>query len=107
MAHYAFISERYVTEVINGKDETEHFDGKYWEDYYATQRTGQECKRTSYNTYIDKDGVSKHTDGGTPFRGCYAGRNYFYDEVNNVFVPPDYTYDAKSGKYILPPYIQE
>jgi hypothetical protein len=22
------------------------------------------------------------------FRGCYAGKGYFYDEVNDVFIPP-------------------
>lgn len=75
MAHYAFInSDNIVVEVIVGRDEDEIVDGiSDWETYYAAQRPGLICKRTSYNTYRDKDGVSRHSSDGTPFRGQYAG----------------------------------
>tara|TARA_Y100000004_G_scaffold191953_1_gene251681 strand:- start:293 stop:703 length:411 start_codon:yes stop_codon:yes gene_type:complete len=84
MAHYAFINENnIVTDVIVGKDEDdttdlpEGFDS--WEDWYADFR-GETCKRTSYNTV-----ANTHTDGGTPFRGNYAGIGMTYDADNDVF----------------------
>jgi hypothetical protein len=90
MAHYAFINaDGIVTEVIVGRDENDLPEGiSSWEDYYATKRDNQVCKRTSYNTYIDENGVSQHRTGGTPFRGTYAGIGYTYDAVNDVFVAP-------------------
>jgi hypothetical protein len=79
MAHYAFIDEQnIVTEVIVGNDET---TGD-WEAYYAAVR-GQRCKRTSYHT---QRGV--HLDGGTPFRGNYAGIGHEYRADIDAFVPP-------------------
>ena len=39
--------------------------------------------QTSYNTY-----GNKHTQGGTPLRGNYAGIGYSYDAVNDVFIAP-------------------
>ena len=87
MAHYAYLDENnIVTEVITGKDETdldtlpEGFAN--WEEWYADFR-GQTCKRTSYNTV-----GNQHKDGGTPFRGNYAGINYTYDTENDVFISP-------------------
>ena len=81
MAHYAFLdSNNVVTEVIPGKDEGE--DGIDWEQYYGEFR-GQVCKRTSYNTLNNV-----HNNGGTPFRGNYAGVGYTYREDINAFVPP-------------------
>jgi len=38
--------------------------------------------QTSYNT-----SANKHTLGGTPFRGNYAGIGYEWDEDNNIFWP--------------------
>lgn len=73
MAHYAFLDENnIVTEVITGIDETELIEGKSPEVWYGEFR-GQTCVRTSYNGNI---------------RGVYAGIGYFYDEVNDLFVPP-------------------
>ena len=86
MAHYAFIKDNLVTEVITGKDETETAPEGFvdWEAYYLTKRPGQDaCKRTSYNTV-----GNTHTDEGTPFRGNYAGVGYTYDTENDVFYPP-------------------
>ena len=87
MAHYAFLDENNkVVEVITGKGEDdtdtlpEEFDS--WEDWYADFE-GLTCKRTSYNTR-----ANTHTNGGTPFRGNYAGLGYTYDEDNDVFIPP-------------------
>ena len=39
--------------------------------------------QTSYNTY-----GNKHTQGGTPLRGNYAGIGFTYDAVNDVFIAP-------------------
>ena len=81
MAHYAFLdSNNVVTEVIPGKNEGE--DGIDWEQWYGDFR-GQVCKRTSYNTY-----ANVHNNGGTPFRGNYAGIGYTYRSDIDAFVPP-------------------
>jgi|TARA_R100000479_G_C6384554_1_gene202490 hypothetical protein len=81
MAHYAFLDEEnIVIEVIVGKNENE--GDTNWETYYENVR-GKTCKRTSYNTFHNS-----HKEGGTPFRGNYAGINFTYDETNDVFIPP-------------------
>jgi hypothetical protein len=81
MAHYAFLdSNNVVTEVIPGKNEGE--DGIDWEQWYGDFR-GQVCKRTSYNTI-----GNVHNNGGTPYRGNYAGIGYTYQADIDAFVPP-------------------
>lgn len=81
MAHYAFLNENnIVTEVIVGKNEGE--DGIDWEQYYGDFR-GQVCKRTSYNTL-----GNVHVNGGTPYRGNYAGIGFSYRDDIDAFVPP-------------------
>jgi len=83
MAHYSFLDENnIVTEVIVGIDETELIEGKDPETWYGEFR-GQTCKRTSYNT---RGGV--HVNGGTPFRGNYAGVGCEYREDLDAFIPP-------------------
>ena len=84
MAYYALLDENnIVTQVISGIDENnttdlpENFDS--WEEFYADFHN-QTCKRTSYNTK-----GNEHLEGGTAFRGNYAGVGYIYDEVNDVF----------------------
>jgi hypothetical protein len=72
MAHYAFITDGIVTEVITGIDETELIEGLDTETWYGNFR-GQTCKRTSYNGNIRKQ---------------YAGIGYTYDAVNDVFISP-------------------
>ena len=72
MAHYAFITDGIVTEVITGIDETELIEGLSPEEWYGNFR-GQKCVRTSYNGNI---------------RGVYAGIGYTYDEVTDTFIPP-------------------
>ncbi len=88
MAHYAFITDGIVTEVIVGKDEGT--DGVDWEEYYGNYRS-QTCKRTSYNTF-----GNQHLLDGIPFRGNYAGKGYTYDEVNDVFIAPQPVEEGKT-----------
>jgi hypothetical protein len=93
MAHYAFLDENnIVTEVIVGKNEGE--DGIDWEVWYGDFR-GQVCKRTSYNTR-----GNVHANGGTPYRGNYAGIGYAYRADIDAFVPPkpyaSWTLDANA-----------
>ena len=70
MAHYAFITDGIVTEVITGKDETELIEGLDTETWYGNYR-GQVCKRTSYNNNI---------------RGVYAGIGYTYNTEEDIFI---------------------
>jgi hypothetical protein len=72
MAHYAFITDGIVTEVITGIDETELIEGLDTETWYGNFK-GQTCKRTSYNNNIRKQ---------------YAGIGFTYDAVNDVFIAP-------------------
>jgi hypothetical protein len=72
MAHYAFLENNIVTEVITGKDETELIDGLTPEEWYANFR-GQTCIRTSYNGNI---------------RGKYASIGDFYDPIDDAFISP-------------------
>jgi hypothetical protein len=72
MAHYAFITDGIVTEVITGIDETETIEGLDPETWYANFR-GQTCKRTSYNHKI---------------RFNYAGIGYTYDPIDDAFIAP-------------------
>jgi hypothetical protein len=73
MAHYAFLDDsNFVTEVIVGIDETELIEGKTPEEWYAEFR-GQRCVRTSYSGKI---------------RYNYAGIGFYYDEVDDAFIPP-------------------
>ena len=73
MAHYAFITNGIVTEVITGIDETELIEGLDPETWYGNFRN-QLCKRTSYN------------NNGIRFN--YAGIGYSYDEVRDAFIAP-------------------
>lgn len=85
MAHYAFIKDNIVTEVIVGKDETETAPEGFadWEEYYLTKRPDQDtCKRTSYNTV-----ANEHLENGISFRGNFAGIGMSYDTENDVFIP--------------------
>ena len=72
MAHYAFITDGIVTEVIAGIDETELIEGLDTETWYSNFR-GQVCKRTSYHGNIRKN---------------YAAIGFTYDETRDAFIPP-------------------
>ena len=87
MAHYAFLDENNIVQAVYvGVDEndlSELPEGvSSWEEHY-TNTQGMTCKRTSYNTV-----GNTHTDGGTPFRGNYAGIGFTYDTDNDVFYGP-------------------
>jgi hypothetical protein len=88
MAHYAFITDGIVTEVIPGIDETELIEGLDTETWYGNFR-GQICKRTSYNSKI---------------RGVYAGIGYSYNEAEDIFVTPQpYPSWTREGSYWYAP----
>ena len=72
MAHYAYLQNQIVINVIVGKDETETIDGLDPETYYALG-TPYTVKRTSYNGNI---------------RYNYAGLGYVYDSIRDAFIPP-------------------
>jgi hypothetical protein len=72
MAHYAFLNDNIVTEVITGIDETETIEGLDTETWYGNFRN-QVCKRTSYNGNI---------------RYNYAGVGYKYDADADAFIAP-------------------
>lgn len=87
MAHYAYLNENNIVEyVFVGPDENnppQGFDS--WEEYFET-KTGQKCKRTSYNTW-----ANDHYLGGEPYRYNYAGLGFTYDELlgpDGAFIPP-------------------
>jgi hypothetical protein len=73
MAHYAFLENNIVTEVITGIDETETIEGLDTETWYGNFR-GQVCKRTSYNGNI---------------RYNFAGIGYTYDQTRDAFISPE------------------
>ena len=70
MAHYAFITDGIVTEVIVGIDESQTIEGLDTETWYGNFRN-QVCKRTSYNNKIRKQ---------------YAGIGYTYNTDADVFI---------------------
>jgi len=73
MAHYAFLTNGIVTEIITGIDETKLIEGLDTETWYANYR-GQVCKRTSYNGNYRKN---------------YAGKGFTYDETRDAFIAPE------------------
>jgi hypothetical protein len=91
MAHYAFITDSIVTEVITGIDETELIEGLDTETWYGNFR-GQLCKRTSYNNRI---------------RFNYAGVGYTYDETRDAFIAPEpddaIGFNEETCQWITPP----
>ena len=72
MAHYAYLQNQIVVDVIVGKDETETINGLDTETYYALG-TPYTVKRTSYNGKI---------------RFNYAAIGYVYDSIRDAFIPP-------------------
>jgi hypothetical protein len=90
MAHYAFITDGIVTEVITGIHETETIEGLDTETWYGNYR-GQMCKRTSYNNRI---------------RFNFAGIGYTYDAVRDAFIAPEPVnaigFDEDTCRWIVP-----
>ena len=103
MAHFAKIENGIVTNVIVVHN-NEAPDEATGQAFIASIGLDGEWKQTSYNTryiyeyeYDDNSPPnvigativgSEHTDGGTPFRGTYAGIGYIYDAVTDTFTPP-------------------
>jgi hypothetical protein len=87
MAHYAYLENNIVIDVIVGKDESELIDDLDTETYYA-QGTPYLVKRTSYNSKI---------------RGNFAGLGYTYLPLEDIFMPPkchdEAVLNAKSAKW--------
>jgi hypothetical protein len=90
MAHFAKIglnSKVLVVLTLNNSDmlnasgiEDESVGQQYLERH--NNWPAQMWIQTSYNT-----AGGKHSKGGTPFRGNYAGIGYTWDEDNNIFWP--------------------
>ena len=74
MSHFAKVCDGKVVNVIVAEQE--------FFDTFIDSSAGT-WLQTSYNTY-----GNKHTQGGTPLRGNYAGIGYSYDATNDVFVAP-------------------
>jgi hypothetical protein len=74
MAHFAKVVDGKVSQVIVA--EPEFFNT------FVDSSPGAWIQ-TSYNTI-----GGKHTQGGTPLRGNYAGIGYTYDQANDVFYAP-------------------
>jgi len=63
--------------------------------------TAQMWIQTSYNTFRNQ-----HKNGGTPFRGNYAGIGYTWDEDNEMFFPkkpyPSWVKDLTTASWKSP-----
>jgi len=74
LGHFAKVVDGKVTQVIVA--EPEFFDT------FVDSSPGT-WLQTSYNTI-----GGKHTQGGTPLRGNYAGIGFSYDPTADAFIPP-------------------
>ena len=88
MAHFCELdSNNIVTQVIVVADaDTADAQGNHMESIgiaFCQRLIGGNWKQTSYNTQ-----GGTHTNGGTPFRGNYAGIGYTYDTLHDVFYAP-------------------
>jgi hypothetical protein len=74
MGHFAKVVDGKVTQVIVAEP-----------DFFTTfvDSSPGEWVQTSYNTI-----AGKHTQGGTPLRGNYAGIGFTYDRTKDVFYAP-------------------
>ena len=80
MAHYAFVRDGQVVDVIVAEQE--------FVDWLSTSGHRQpvgvgEWIQTSYNTTC-----GEHLKGGTPLRKNFAGIGYLYDADADAFYPP-------------------
>ena len=80
IAHWAELDENnIVTRVLVVADDVEDGQKFLAEDLGL----GGTWKRTSYNTM-----AGEHRNGGTPFRGNYAGIGFKYDADLDAFIAP-------------------
>ena len=91
MAHFAKINEdnEVLTVLYVNDNDTQNSEGTEIESigqtYLETHNNWPSHLwiKTSYRT-----SGNKHRDGGTAFRGNYAGVGYIWDENNQIFWPP-------------------
>jgi len=74
MSHFAKVVDGIVTQVILAEPE-------FFKTFVDSSPGA--WIQTSYNTY-----GNKHSAGGVPLRGNYAGIGYTYDAVHDVFYAP-------------------
>jgi hypothetical protein len=79
MAHWAEIDENNVVLRVLVTDNDLPDEGHQW----LVDNLGGTWLKTSYNTKHHE-----HSQGGTPFRGNYAGPGGTYDPDADVFIPP-------------------
>jgi hypothetical protein len=88
MAHYAYVNDGIVTQVIVGPDEGGETD---WEAHFSAKGKGH-AVRTSYNTrggvHYDLETGEPSADQSKAFRFNYAGIGFTYDETRDAFIPP-------------------
>ena len=80
MSHYAKVLNGIVQKVIVAEA-----------DFFNTfvDTSPGEWVQTSYNTYGNIHyGQDGQPDGGIALRGNYAGINFIYDRIHDVFYPP-------------------
>lgn len=103
MAHFAKIENNIVTAVIAVSNDNAPTESS-GQAFIASLGIKGEWKQTSYNTryvyeyeFDDSEPPnvinatligSEHTQGGTPFRGTYAGIGYIYDAEADKFIAP-------------------
>jgi len=84
MAHFALLdSANIVRDVIVIKN-ADCGGG----DFPASEPIGQAFIAGPHPDNLALEGVWKQTSYSGSFRGCFAGKNYSYDPVLDVFVPP-------------------
>lgn len=104
MAHFAQVTDGIVQQVIVVSNDVAPDEAAGQTFIADTLKLDGVWKQTSYNTrhiyeyeYDNSEPPkvisstivgSEHTQGGTPFRGTYAGIGYTYDAVADVFVAP-------------------
>ena len=98
MAHFCKIDESNEVKEIHVVANTDCLDENGNESEavgvaFLTKMSGHPLwKQCSYNTNFthNADGTvtSIHTLGGTPFRGCYPGKGWFYNAEHDFFHPP-------------------
>jgi len=106
MAHYAQLDEnnKVIQVIVVGDSDTCDANGVEMESIgvaFCQRLFGGTWKKTSYNTM-----AGEHNNGGTPFRGNYAGLGYTYDATNDVFYGPQpypsWTISAPSWTWTAP-----
>jgi len=104
MAHFAQLNIDNIVQQVIVIDDSCASTEEIGQEFIASLGLAGKWKQTSYNTYreivpiYDKNdstlvvrvesGVSRHRNGGTPFRGQYAAIGDFYDSDIDEFVSP-------------------